>query len=174
MKQEFDRLVAERYSCRSYKPVAPGRGILLEVLESARMAPSACNRQPWKFILIDRPDDTAGRDAVARSYSRAWIETAPAYIIACGIPSQAWVRPFDNVNHTLVDLSIAVEHICLSATAHSLGTCWVCNFDPEILKSGLGLGEELLPVAIIPIGYPADTEPEKKRKTPEEIIECRD
>lgn len=165
--------IHSRYSCRAYSDRAVEPEKITEVLEAARLAPSACNRQPWRFIVVK--DNAADRAAILQSYNRPWIEQAPVLIVACGVPSEAWVRPFDKKNHTMVDVSIAVEHICLAATNAGLGTCWVCNFDPEALRSGLSLDESLEPVAIIPLGYPAEgtAAPEKKRKTLEEITICR-
>lgn len=165
----FITLAAKRYSCRSYEsaPLTPGQIEML--LEAARLAPSACNRQPWKFMVINA-DDTAGREAVAAAYNREWVKTAPAYIIVCGLPAEAWVRPDDNHNHVDVDIAIATEHICLAATAAGLATCWICNFNPETLAKGLALPAGIVPMVIIPVGYPADTEPEKRRKSLDEII----
>ncbi|MDE6311928.1 MAG: nitroreductase family protein [Muribaculaceae bacterium] len=167
----FRSLVLERYSCRNYdsaRPVTPQ--LISDVLEDARLAPSACNRQPWEFWVI--LNDSKAREAVLASYGREWLATAPAFIICMGREEEGWVRPFDSHSHIDVDLSIAAEHICLSATEHGLGTCWVCNFDPDVLRRGLEIPAGLRPVAIIPIGYPAEGSkvPEKKRKAPEEII----
>ena len=156
----FNETLSQRYSCRDYSDRPVDRRLLGEILEAARLAPSACNRQPWRFIVIDRPDDTAGREAVTAAY---------------GLPAEGWTRPFDEHSHIDVDLAIAVEHLCLSATEHGLATCWVCNFDPAVLRGKLGLDDKLTPVAILPVGYPAsDKIPAKNRKQPEEIITWRD
>ena len=82
------------------------------------------------------------------------------------------MRQYDGKNHTDVDVAIAVEHICLSAASLGLGTCWICNFDPELLGRKLGLPEDAVPVAIIPIGYPEPDAvvPQKNRKTFDEIV----
>ncbi|MCM1068228.1 MAG: nitroreductase family protein [Muribaculaceae bacterium] len=167
----FDQTVRERYSCRAYSPEIPADSLIDAVLEDARLAPSACNRQPWRFIVVG-PDDAAGRKAVNEAYVRDWIASAPIYIVVCGCPDEAWVRPFDGKNHLDIDLAIATEHICLSATAHGLGTCWVCHFDPAVLRAGLELDSSLEPMAIIPIGFPAEgtVAPEKKRKSLTDIV----
>ena len=90
----------------------------------------------------------------------------------CGVPSEAWVRPADGHNHVDVDVSIATEHLCLAATALGLGTCWVCNFNPDVLSSGLGLDRSIVPVAIVPLGHPAEgtAAPAKRRKELGEIL----
>lgn len=166
-----EECIRARYSCRNYSAAVPAPELIDGVLDDARLAPSATNRQPWRFIVIS-PTDVEGRQAVAAAYSREWIETAPLYIIVCGMPADAWVRPFDQKNHIDVDLAIATEHICLGATARGLGSCWVCNFDPEVLSERLHLPAGLIPMAIIPIGYAADgaAAPGKKRKDLNEIV----
>lgn len=162
-------LAAHRYSCRSYAPAPVPADAMTAVLDVVRLAPSACNRQPWMFIIADGEDE---RQAVIDSYTRDWIKTAPEYIIACGVHDEAWHRQSDGKDHTDVDVSIAVEHLCLAATSLGLATCWVCNFDPEIIRKAFRLPEGMEPIAIIPIGYPADTDviPAKKRKAMDEIV----
>lgn len=163
------QLLRERYSCRSYMPDKPiDHSVMAAILDAARLAPSATNRQPWTFLVIDSAE---GRDKVCRAYDRDWFRDAPAYIIAFGDHEAAWHRPYDGKDHTDVDLSIAIEHICLAATSLGVGTCWVCNFDPAILRAEFNVPAHLEPVAIIPVGYPtSDDVPVKKRKTPDEII----
>lgn len=164
------RLVESRYSCRAYdtaRPVAPQ--LLDLVLEAARLAPSACNRQPWTFLIADTEEQ---REAIMASYTRDWIRTAPDFIVACGHHPEAWHRPCDGKDHTDVDVSIAVEHICLAAAAAGLGTCWVCNFDPKPIIEAFALPEGVEPIAIIPIGYPApgSTVPMKSRKDASAVV----
>ncbi len=166
---EFMATVANRYSCRKYLSTPVRREEILKVLESARLAPSACNKQPWQFIVADNKELCS---EIATCYDREWAKTAPAFIIACGIHNEAWHRACDGKDHTDVDLSIAIEHICLAATTLGLGTCWVCNFDTDRLQSVLNLPNDMEAIALIPIGYPDNnvTTPEKKRKEIEEIV----
>ncbi len=166
---ELYSLSLNRFSCRSYSSQPVPEDAMMAVLDVARLAPSACNRQPWIFVIADTPDE---REAVAQSYARDWIRTAPECIIACGVHDQAWHRPHDGKDHTDVDLSIAIEHLCLAAASLHLGTCWVCNFDPEIIRSAFRLPEGVEPVAIIPIGFPAEgvSAPDKTRKELSEIV----
>ena len=168
--ESFARLVADRYSCRAYSQAEVCRADIDYIIEQVRMAPSACNRQPWRIMIIG-PDDVR-RDSVGRAYSREWFATAPYYFVMCGDTTEAWVRADDSHSHIDVDLAIATEHLCLAASALGLGTCWVCNFNPAILSAGLNLPEGLVPVAIVPLGYPAEgsAAPDKKRKDVADII----
>lgn len=162
-------LFAERYSCRSYDPRPVEREKLLTVLEAVRLAPSACNRQPWTFLVVD---DEAGLSAVVEAYNRDWIRSAPACIIAFGRHDEAWHRPSDGKDHTDIDVAIAIEHLCLASTAEGLGTCWVCNFDVDVIRKAFDVPVGLEPIAIIPIGYPAadSSVPAKVRKPLDEIV----
>ena len=129
---------------------------------------SACNKQPWKFIIVTSAEKKAN---IYECYPREWMKNAPAYIVAVGNNSEAWHRPADSKDHTDIDLSIAIEHICLAATSLGLGTCWVCNFYVDKCIEALNIPNEWQPIAILPIGYPAsENTQEKKRKTLEDII----
>ena len=165
----FRNLVSTRYSCRKYSEQDVSREDITAILETARLAPSACNRQPWRFIILDTPQNRA---IAHNAYPREWIKPVKTFIIACGNHNEAWHRG-DGKDHTDVDVSIAVEHICLAATALGLGSCWICNFDAEVLSQQLNLPDGLEPIAIIPIGYPADGETvaEKKRQSIQEIVQ---
>lgn len=163
-------LVRDRYSCRGYDPARPvDADSLMATLDIARLAPSAVNRQPWMFVVADSEADLT---AVAKSYPREWIKSAPVCIIACGDHSGAWHRPADGKDHTDVDVSIAVTQLCLGATALGLATCWVCNFDTDIIRSHFNLPDHLEPVALIPLGYPLEAPSERHplRKSLEEIV----
>jgi len=168
--QQFKQLAASRFSCRRYLAREVPAEVLTDILECARIAPSACNKQPWHFIIIDTPEL---RTEILRSYPRQWLENVPVFIIACGNHSEAWHRP-DGKDHTDIDIAIAVEHICLAATAAGLGTCWICNFDRKILSDALNLPDHIEPIAIIPVAYPDTADmpaAEKKRKSLEEIVQ---
>lgn len=170
MKQTFHDIVANRYSCRHYSQEPVSQEQILEILECARLAPSACNRQPWKFMVITAPEELS---AVHASYNRDWIKEAPVAIIVLGNRNEAWHRSYDEYDATDIDIAITTEHICLAATSMGLGTCWICNFDPIILRTGMNIPEEWEPLAIIPVGKPAEdiAIPEKKRKNNDEIIQ---
>ncbi len=165
---QFYDIVASRYSCRSYTPAPVSREMVLAVLDTARLAPSACNKQPWKFLVADTQEL---REKVIATYNRDWVQDVQTFIIACGDHSEAWHRA-DGKDHTDVDVAIAVEHICLAAASLGLGTCWICNFDAPALSAALELPEGIEPIAIIPLGYPTPgvKAPEKKRKPIDEII----
>lgn len=163
----FDNLCGKRYSCRSFTSENISESDLYRTLEAARLAPSACNRQPWRFYVVR--DDSKRQRLLAKS--RPSFVQAPVLIVAVGLHEEAWHRPSDGKDHTDIDLAIAIEHICLAAADAGLGSCWVCSFDVEATRQVLGLPENEEPIALIPIGYPADSAiPEKKRKDMCDIV----
>lgn len=170
----LDTIMRERFSCRKYSEYVPSKAEIEALLEAARIAPSACNRQPWHFTVITAADE-AGRQAVRKAYDREWIATASTYIVVSGTPATAWVRPYDEHNHVDIDIAITTEHICLKATEIGLATCWICNFDPKVLAEELGMGDDVKPMVIIPVGKPAEGTviPEKTRKQLSETVTWR-
>lgn len=163
----FKELCRARYSVRAYKPDAIPADKMEYIKECVRLAPSAVNKQPWKFFVID---DEENRRKLQQCYERDWFAQAPAYILVCSHAAEAWTRRYDDKNHADIDNAIAVEHLCLAATEQGLGTCWVCNFRVQLCRELFNLPEELYPFAIIPIGFPAEAEtPEKLRKETEDV-----
>lgn len=163
----FKELCEARYSVRAYKPDAIPAEKMEYIKECARLAPSAVNRQPWQFVTIT---DEKDRAKLQQCYDRDWFMEAPAYILVCNEAEAAWTRRYDGKNHADIDAAIAIEHICLAATEQGLGTCWVCNFRVQLCQELFNIPENLYPVAIIPIGYPATDEiPEKTRKDMDDI-----
>ncbi len=166
MNMNFLELVKARCSCRNYQPTPVEQEKLDYIMECVRLAPSAVNRQPWKFRIVSSDAD---RKKICQCYSREWFATAPVVIIASILHDEEWVRA-DGKHHGDIDIAIAVEHLCLAATEQGLGTCWVCNFDAEQCKQSFALASNEEAAVLIPIGYPADAPKEKKRKAIGEIV----
>ena len=163
---EYAELVVARYSVRAYRSDPVEEEKLRTVLEAARMAPTAANRQPFQLIVIS----TAEREeALQQIYGRAWFVQAPLIICACAVPAGNWVRD-DGKNYSDVDAAIAMDHLILAAADQGLGTCWVGAFDPDAAHEVLGLPDNVEPVAFTPLGYPADQLGPKERKPLEELV----
>ena len=163
----FIDLAKKRYSVRNYKNLPVEKEKILQVIEAARIAPSAVNFQPWHFIVVTSEEM---KSKIAETYSRDWFRKAPAIIVVCGDHSSSWKRN-DGKDHCDIDVAIAVEHMTLAAADMGLGTCWVCAFDAAKCHQVLDLPENLEVIALLPIGYPADDQvPQKKRKSINEIV----
>jgi nitroreductase len=143
-------LMKQRCSVRKFEDRPVEHDDLQQVLEAARIAPSAANRQPWHFFVIHDP-------AVIRQISPEWVpdSRAPLLIVACGDHRQGWRRR-DGKDHTDIDVAIAVDHMTLAAAEVGLGTCWICSFDAFRCATILELPDHLEPVVLLPLGYPAE------------------
>lgn len=128
---EFLSLVTSRHSVRRFSSEPVDDRQLDAVLEAVRLAPSACNRQPWKFLIV-RSEEAKAR--LRQCYDRSWFASAPMYIVCLRDIGSEWVRPDDHKPHGDIDVAIATEHLCLAAAEQGLGTCWVCNFDVALVK----------------------------------------
>ena len=161
-------LSKERFSARKYSDEPVSEADLEYIMECVRLAPSAVNKQPWRFIIV-RSDEYKSR--LQSAYDREWFRTAPLYIVAMKNNSECWTRKYDEKPHGDIDVAIATEHLCLAATERGLGTCWVCNFDTDVMRE-LFPDDDFEAVAIIPIGHTAPDCPhgEKKRKEMSEIF----
>lgn len=163
---EFSDLIRERYSVRAYTPDPIEDEKLDRVLEAARLAPTAANRQPFRILVIE----TAGREEeLSRIYGKAWFVQPPLVICACGLPEEGWTRR-DGKSYVDVDVAIVMDHLILAAANEGLGTCWVGAFDPDAAREVLSLPEEVEPIAFTPLGYPADEPGSKKRKPLDKLV----
>jgi nitroreductase len=163
---EFMDVVRSRYSVRAYKPDEVEREKLLEVLEAARLAPTAANRQAFQLIVIR----TQGRtEELRRIYNKEWFVQAPLVIAACGVKDENWVRR-DGHNYVDVDVAIVLDHLILAAANLGLGTCWIGAFDPNAARDVLGLPRGVDPIAFTPLGYPDDSPGPKQRKSISDLV----
>ncbi len=168
---KFLELAKERYSCRSYKNKEVEDEKIIKILEAGRIAPSAANRQPWKFVVTKDKENLA---EMHKTYHREWFNECPVVLTICGEPETAWTRKPDNKNHTDIDVSIAIDHMTLQATELGLATCWICNFFVDEVKKTLNLPKGVEPIALLSLGYPDDKlnieRHEKQRKNFNDIV----
>jgi len=159
----FIDLVRRRTSCRAYdrKPV-PKEHLEL-MLEAARVAPSACNRQPWRFAMVTEevPREQLVNQAFLKGISMKWALGAGA-IIALGMEKSTLTHKIapkiSGVDYPLLDLGIAGEHLVLQAEELGLGTCWIGWIRPKIIRRIIGWPRSIDPVALITVGWPASIE----------------
>ena len=167
---DFQSLAKKRYSCRKFRPEPVEREKIRRILEAGRVAPSACNKQPWLVVVIT---DEVMLEKVRGTYHRGWFRSAPAVLVVCCDHHQSWKRE-DGKDHADIDAAIFADHLTLAAAEEGLGTCWVCHFDHDRCAELLGLPAQLEPMAMLPLGYPDDTpDPDRHdrlRKPLDEIV----
>ncbi len=149
---EYYELIRSRESIRNYDPDKPvPETILRKILDAGNLAPSACNLQPYKFLVISSPEML---EKVKECYQRDWFRDAPHILVVVGSRDKSWERSYDGYNSIETDVAIAMTHIILAAENEGIGTCWVAAYNPRILREALNLGESELVFGITPLGYP--------------------
>ena len=174
---DFLSLVKTRQSVRGYLPRPVEKDKLERCLEAARLAPSACNAQPWTFIVVD---DASLKNRLADLTADRWLplnhwtKQAPVHVVlvveAANLTSRvgAWFKRRD---FAWMDVAIAAAHFCLQATAEKLGTCMLGWFKEEEVRALLNIPKEKRIGLIITLGYPADdTIRPKIRKTRTRVV----
>ena len=142
-----------RRSVRTYSDRQISPDVMDRMKQAMRIAPSACNIQPWHFVLVS---DAALREKIAQAaHNQTWIAQAPMIVVACGLPIKAYKGMGGYGNSVDVDLAIALDHLMLAAVAEGLGTCWIGAFDEAKVKVLLGISAHVKVVAMTPLGYPA-------------------
>jgi len=155
---KFEEVLEKRRSIRKYKDAPVPKEKILKMLEAARIAPSASNRQPWHFIVVEN------KETIKKLAKQEWAAEAPLMIV--GLADQA-----ASPNWCSNDLGIAFEHLVLAATNLGLGACWMGQTGrEELIKGLLGIPDNFKVVAVIPIGVPDETPKPKERKSLDAIV----
>jgi nitroreductase len=155
---ELKECLETRRSIRGYKEEKISDEVLGEVLNAARIAPSAANKQRWKFVIIDKDV----KDFVPLCRDQKFVGEASHLIIGCATEKDSkWAD---------VDVAIALDHMTLRAHELGLGTCWIGAFSPEEVSKKIELPEEAKVVAILTLGYPSKEGVMRPRKQVSEIV----
>ncbi|OGS20797.1 MAG: nitroreductase [Elusimicrobia bacterium RIFOXYA2_FULL_40_6] len=158
--------IKNRRSVRKYqnKPIEKEKMNL--ILEAARLAPSARNRQEWQFVVAQNKQ-TIEKLSVAAN-NQAFIAQAAAVIACCGINDGYIMRCGQPA--TPIDLAIAIDHMTLKAQEEGIGTCWIGSFFQDQVKMLLGIPEDIPVIELLALGYPAENPEPRNRKNLEEIV----
>ena len=166
---EFSQLAQERYSVRKFSEEPVDQDVLAEILTLANHAPTAVNKQPIRILQI-----TSKEGMEKLKECTPYTFHAPSAFIVCAVESEAWVRPADGFNIAIVDASIVATHLMLAIHDKGLGSTWVGYFDPALICKNFSLPQGVVPVAIFPVGHPAqDAKPAPhhgKRRALDEIV----
>ncbi|MEN8907226.1 MAG: nitroreductase family protein [Clostridiales bacterium] len=166
---DFYEVINGRESVREYDV---NKKIKLETLKkianAGRIAPSACNFQPWEFLIISSEDIL---EKVRPCYLASWFKEAPHILIVKGFRNKAWLRGYDEYSSLETDLTIAMDHMILAAENEGVATCWIAAFNPEILEKVLELKQDEFVYAITPLGYAKRGYIKKDHKPRKELSE---
>lgn len=165
--------IKTRRSIRKYKPDPIPGDVLQRLKDALRFAPSACNFQPWKFILVTEPQ--CKKALVAACCDQKFIADAPLIVVGCGFVEKTYHKMGGCGNSVDLDLGIALDHLTLAAADEGIGTCWIGAFDEKAVKKVLDIPKNVKVVALTPVGYPESEQllrpcAESRRKTEQEIF----
>ncbi len=196
-----EEAIRTRRSIRRFAPGELNRDIIGELLEAARLAPSASNLQSWRFKVVTALEEKKRLRAFA--FNQRFVEEAAAVIVCCAdlqslkdrlkttwkLVTTGKVRPSlemalrmargsrdpelgeeRQIINAAINVTIAVEHIVLRATELGLGTCWVRAFDAAAVAEELKLPAHVMPIALLPVGYPAEEPPARPRRNLKDIL----
>ncbi|HXX34512.1 MAG TPA: nitroreductase family protein [Thermodesulfobacteriota bacterium] len=163
---DFLTIAKGRRSIRAYKDADIEEDKLQKILEAARLAPSASNRQEWKFVVVKNKET---RKKLARAaFNQSFVAEAPVVIVACATETNS-IMSCGQPAYT-VDLSIACTHIILQAYELGLGTCWLGAFKENEVKNILKIPENVRVVTMTPVGYPDQPPSQGSRKSLKQIV----
>jgi nitroreductase len=136
----------------------------MQMLEAARLAPSACNQQPWRFAVVR--DAEVRRRVVEEGFlpgaRMTWALDAPVHVVIGmerSFVTHRLAPSVSGVDYPWVDIGIAGEHLVLAATELGLGTCWIGWIRPKVLANIVGWPNSVQPVVVITVGYASQAEP---------------
>ena len=148
---EFQTLIKERYSVRSFRPEPLPQEVVEQILAAGHLAPTGCNYQPHRILVLNTPEAMEK----LRGYTRCHFG-APAALLVCHNPGESWVRPYDGALASPVDAAIVTTHMMLAAHDLGVGCCWVMHFNPAAMKDAFSIPEGIEPLALLVMGRPAE------------------
>ncbi len=148
---DFEKLIAERYSVRSFKSEHLPKEIIDKILEAGHKAPTGCNFQPQRILVLNTDESIAKLKNCTKCHFNA-----PTAMLVCHNKSESWVRKYDGALSSSVDAAIVTTHMMLAAQNNGVGTCWVMHFDPAAMGESFNIPDNVEPVALLVMGYPAD------------------
>ena len=162
--------IKARKSVRAFEDRDVPEDVLMRLIEAARLAPSASNRQETRFVVVRDPETRRKLAVAARN--QKFVGEAPA-VLACCAETDGHKMTCGQLCYP-IDVAIAMDHLTLCAVAEGLGTCWIGAFDEALVKGILGIPPEIRVVELMPIGYPTNSAPTLKSRIPLEKIVKRE
>lgn len=149
---EFEKLISKRYSVRKFKEEPLSEKIINKVLKAAKSAPTGCNYQPQRVLVINSAEALEKLKGCTKCHFNA-----PCAFLICHNKEESWVRPYDKALSSPVDAAIVSTYMMLSLHNEGAGCCWVMHFNPENIKKEFNIPENTEPVALLVAGYPSES-----------------
>ena len=172
-------VIARRVSCRAYRAEPVPEDHVRHILEAARLAPSACNQQPWRFVVVRElePRRRIVEEGFLPGIKMNWALDAPCLVVIGmerSFLTHRLAASVSGVDYPWVDIGIAGEHLVLAATELGLGTCWIGWIKPRIVARIVGWSRSVKPVVVITVGCPREPQagapPASRRRALDELV----
>ena len=151
---DFEKLIEERYSVRSFKNEHLPEEVTDKILAAAHKAPTGCNYQPQRILVLNTDESIEKLKGCTKCHFNA-----PTAMLVCYNRDESWQRVYDGELSAPVDAAIVATHLMLSAQDNGVGCCWVMHFDPSKMREEFNIPENINPAALLVMGYPS---PESK------------
>ncbi len=155
---DFKKVISERYSVRKFEPRHIEKEVIDKILHAGHIAPTGCNFQPQRILVLNT-DEAMN---MLKNCTKCHFD-APCAMLVCYNKDESWVRPYDGALSAPVDAAIVTTHMMLEAKNQGVGSCWVMHFDPSRMSETFNIPENIVPVALLVMGYPhPDAKPFEK------------
>lgn len=148
---DFEKLISERYSVRSFKAQHLPQSVIDKILEAGHKAPTGCNFQPQRILVLNTDESMENLKNCTKCHFNA-----PTAMLVCHNKEESWKRKYDGALSSPVDAAIVATHLMLEAQNVGVGSCWVMHFDPAAMRKTFSIPEAVEPIALLVMGYPAD------------------
>ena len=148
---DFERLITERYSVRSFKQEHLPQEIIDKILEAGHKAPTGCNFQPQRILVLNSEESLSKLRGCTKCHFNA-----PTAMLICHNRDESWKRVYDGAMSSPVDAAIVTTHMMLAAQNEGVGTCWVMHFNPQAVRESFNIPENYEPTALLVMGYPSE------------------
>ncbi len=148
---DFLKLVADRFSVRKFKNEHLSVDEINLILKAGHLAPTGCNYQPQRILVLNSDASIEKLKGCTKCHFGA-----PTAMLVCYNKDETWTRKYDGAISAPVDASIVTTHMMLQAYSMGIGSTWVMHFDPDAMRSTFNIPKNIIPVALLVMGYPAD------------------
>jgi len=148
---DFERVISERYSVRSFKQEHLPQIVIDKILEAGHKAPTGCNYQPQRILVLNTDESIANLKNCTKCHF-----DAPTAMLICHNKEESWTRKYDGALSSPIDAAIVATHMMLAAQNEGIGTCWVMHFDPAAMREVFNIPQNVEPTALLVMGYPSE------------------
>lgn len=148
---DFLEFAADRFSVRQFKPEPLPQDIVDKILKAGHIAPTGCNNQPQRILVLQSESALQKLKECTKCHF-----DAPCAFLVCYNKNESWVRKYDGALSAPVDAAIVTTHMMLEAHDLGVGACWVMHFDPQAMRNTYNIPDEIEPLALLVMGYPAE------------------